>query len=90
MLAATKFAIRELDYRASAGIEVQLLWQEHGDHTWVRVRDARSEETFMFSVPPGDAPEAFRHPFAYAPAAEARGAAPPHAPPSHLLERSLA
>ena len=65
MLAAHAPA-RELACRKSAGIHVQLLWEEHGNRTWVRVRDARSMEAFAFPVPRRDALEAFHHPFAYA------------------------
>jgi hypothetical protein len=64
---ATDAQVRELDYRESAGLQVTLLWHAVGNRTWVRVRDARTDDVFAFGVAPGDALDAFHHPFAYAP-----------------------
>jgi len=56
---------RELDMRSANGIEVRLLW--HGaDIVSVAVFDATQDEDFEFVVEPGDALDAFNHPFAYA------------------------
>ena len=67
---------RELAYRESAGIQVTLLWQSLKNGIWVRVRDARTAEAFAFGVAPGDALDAFHHPFAYAPGPDVTAALP--------------
>ena len=71
-------AARELDARASHGVEVRLLWNPPTDGIAVEMIDGRSGEHFTFAVEPGDAMEAFRHPFAYA-------AAEPVTPPDSDL-----
>jgi hypothetical protein len=56
----------ELDYRASDGIEVWLLWRRTEGTVLVRIDDARSGEQLEFVVAGEHALDAFRHPFAYA------------------------
>ena len=62
--ATTWIGRRELDYRAGDGIEVRLLWnpKTNAVSVWVAEREG---STFEFEVPPGDALEAFHHPYAY-------------------------
>jgi hypothetical protein len=57
--------IRELDHRAGDGVDVRLLWSPESNRIVLRVIDWRSEEEFELAVPPADALDAFRHPFAY-------------------------
>lgn len=64
---ATEAEIRELDFRESAGLQVTLLWQAVGNRIWVRVHDVRTDDAFAFEAAPADVPDAFHHPFAYAP-----------------------
>jgi hypothetical protein len=58
--------IRELDHRTTDGIEVKLLWSAETDRIWIDVRDGLGGASFELEVDPGDALEAFRHPYAYA------------------------
>ena len=58
--------IRELDQRASQGIEVRLLWNAETKDVLVSVTE-RDGMGFEFQVPAPDALNAFRHPYAYAP-----------------------
>ncbi|HEY1590749.1 MAG TPA: hypothetical protein VGF81_03085 [Solirubrobacteraceae bacterium] len=69
MTTATDTDIRELDHRTTDGIEVKLLWSAESDRIWIDVQDNRAGRSFELEVDPGDALEAFRHPFAFAPAA---------------------
>ena len=55
---------RELARRISGGIEVALYWSPLDNSTTVEVWQATTEETFVVSVPPERALEAFYHPFA--------------------------
>ena len=57
---------RELSRRRAGTIEVVLLWYPITNEVEVRVHDSASTERFEFRVPPGDAMDAFRHPYAYA------------------------
>jgi hypothetical protein len=57
---------KELDFRASNGIEVSLLWSKPTNRVTVSVNDTNSGETFQVDVEPQDALDAFRHPYAYA------------------------
>jgi hypothetical protein len=57
---------RELAQRQSGGVEVLLLWQPHVDRVEVSVRDASTGAELLIEVAPGDAIEAFYHPYAYA------------------------
>jgi hypothetical protein len=60
-------ALRELDHRASDGIDVRLLWRPHDDRVLVAVADAKTGEAFTLEVGPGQrALDVFHHPFAYA------------------------
>jgi hypothetical protein len=60
-------ALRELDHRASDGIDVRLLWRPHDDRVLVAVSDAKTGEAFTIEVGPDQrALDVFHHPFAYA------------------------
>ena len=60
-------ATRELDHRATDGVEVTLLWYPSNDVVSVRVDDARAGETFELVLGEGDRPlDVFQHPYAYA------------------------
>jgi hypothetical protein len=56
----------ELDYRASAGLEVALLWSRSASKLVVSVVDTMTGERFELPVGRDEALEAFNHPFAYA------------------------
>ena len=56
----------ELAHRASAGIDVSLLWNRFTNRVRVRVFDARFNEGFELDVDGRSALDAYRHPFAYA------------------------
>lgn len=58
--------IRELDRRASDGIEVRLLWNSDTNGVSVAVEDERSGESFELPVDGADARAAFLHPYAFA------------------------
>jgi hypothetical protein len=59
--------LRELDHRASDGIDVRLLWRPHDDRVLVAVSDAKTGEAFTLEVGPDQrAIDVFQHPFAYA------------------------
>jgi len=60
---------RELDRRASDGLEVALLWNPQTNRLTIEVYDDVAEQMFEFDVPPECADDAFRHPCAYAPTA---------------------
>jgi len=66
MWTTTDISIRELDHRSGDGIDVTLLWYPDTSRVSVAVVDVRSGEAFELTVPPADALEAFRHPYAYA------------------------
>lgn len=58
---------RELDYRASNGVEVALLWHPATDHVSVTVHDATTGESFELVLADDDrALDVFEHPNAYA------------------------
>jgi hypothetical protein len=57
---------RELAQRRTGSVEVLLLWHPISNKVELRIHDTSSEEDFGFRVPPGEAMEAFRHPYAYA------------------------
>ena len=61
----SRIAIRELDHRASDGIEVRLLWNEDTEDVLVSVAEQHGVR-FEFQVSPSDALDAFHHPYAYA------------------------
>ena len=57
--------LRELDRRTCDGIDVSLWWDPRTRGVSVAVTDTRQGESFEFGVEPGDALEAFWHPYAY-------------------------
>jgi len=57
---------RELDVRASDGVEVRLLWRSWCDRLAVEVTNSRRDERFLLAAQAGDALDAFNHPFGYA------------------------
>jgi hypothetical protein len=60
--------LRELDHRASDGIDVRLLWRPADDRALVSVADAKTGESFTIEVGAHQrALDVFHHPFAYAP-----------------------
>ena len=59
--------VRELDRRASDGIDVRLLWHPHTNSVTLAVHDERAGHDLVFEVDPAEALRAFRHPYAYAP-----------------------
>jgi hypothetical protein len=65
MNTASEIACRELDHRSNNGIDVRLLWNSQTNRVWVAVKDERRGEAFELAVRPGDALDAFRHPYAY-------------------------
>jgi hypothetical protein len=58
--------IRELDRRRSDGIDIRLLWSQLDDRIVLVVCDSKTCEAFSIEVHPGDAFEAFHHPYSYA------------------------
>ena len=68
MTTHTTAELRELDHRASDGIDVRLLWRPSDDRALVAVSDAKTGEAFTIEVGAGQrALDVFHHPFAYAP-----------------------
>jgi hypothetical protein len=57
---------RELAQRLSGAVEVLLLWHPEIDRVEVSVRDLTTGAGFQIEVAPGDAIDAFYHPYAYA------------------------
>ena len=66
MAIAAHTDIRELDHRANDRIDVKLLWSARTNRVWIDVHDGRGGPSFELDIDPGDALEAFRHPYAYA------------------------
>jgi hypothetical protein len=56
---------RELAHRVSDGVEVALLWRRADDGIVVTVTDRCSGAALEVDVPPAEALDAFRHPYAY-------------------------
>ena len=56
----------EIHRRASAGLEVSLLWSRSASKLVVSVADTLTGESFELPVEREEALEAFNHPFAYA------------------------
>ena len=71
-MAASTTTRHELAHRANDGIEVWLYWERVGDTLTLELYDARDEEYFQLEVPRDRAMDAFRHPFVYVAAAQAR------------------
>lgn len=59
-------ATRELAQRLSGTAEVLLLWDPEIDRVELSVSDPATGEGFHVEVAPGNAMEAFHHPYAYA------------------------
>jgi hypothetical protein len=58
---------RELAKRRTGSVEVLLLWHPISNRVEFRIHDtSKEEEDFGFRVPPGEAMEAFLHPYACA------------------------
>jgi hypothetical protein len=57
---------RELAYRASDGIEIQLLWRQDTDELLVSVSDERSGAYFELAARRDQALDVFNHPYAHA------------------------
>lgn len=57
---------RELDFRASDGLEVTLLWNPETHQLLVSVVDTKSGDDFEIEVSSTEAMDAFNHPYAYA------------------------
>jgi hypothetical protein len=57
---------RELAQRLSGSVEILLLWQPGAGGVELSVRDLVTGAGFHFEVEPGDAIDAFYHPYAYA------------------------
>jgi hypothetical protein len=57
----------ELDTRHDARYTVSLEWDRNTGETQIVVGDRGTSSVLVFPVPGGNAGEAFRHPFRYAP-----------------------
>ena len=57
---------KELARRLSGADEILLLWNPRDGHVEVSVRDVATGVGFDVEVAPGNALDAFHHPFAYA------------------------
>jgi hypothetical protein len=58
---------RELAQRRSGTAEVLLLWHPEIDQVAISLYDSATDDGFHVEVAPGDALDAFYHPYAYAP-----------------------
>ena len=58
---------RELAQRQTGSVEVRLLWDPEADRVEVSLHDSATDAGFHVDVAPGDALDAFYHPYAYAP-----------------------
>ena len=58
----------ELAHRSTNGIEVSLFWSKPGNRITIELVDTRIDERLEFEVANDKALDAFRHPYAYAPA----------------------
>ncbi len=57
---------RELAQRMSGTVEVLLFWHSESDRVELAVRDLATGASFHIDVAPGNAIDAFYHPYAYA------------------------
>jgi hypothetical protein len=57
---------RELAQRRSGGVDIRLLWHPETDRVELSVRDVATGSGFQIEVEPGNAIDAFYHPYAYA------------------------
>ena len=62
----TRAPTRELAQRLTGGDEVLLLWHPESDRVELAVRNLATGAGCQIEVAPGDAIDAFYHPFAYA------------------------
>ena len=62
---------RELAQRRSGMVEVLLLWHPKSDRVELAVRDLATDASFHLDIAPGNAVDAFYHPYAYAARREA-------------------
>jgi hypothetical protein len=58
---------RELAQRRSGTVEILLLWHAEIDRVEISLHDSSTGAGFYVDVPPGNALDAFYHPYAYAP-----------------------
>ena len=58
----------ELAHRSTDGIEVALFWSKPSNRITIELVDTRIDERLEFEVATDKALDAFRHPYAYAPA----------------------
>lgn len=61
----TSSPARELAQRLNGSDEVLLLWHPESDRVELRVRDLATDASFHLEVAPGNAIDAFHHPYAY-------------------------
>ena len=59
-------SLKELDFRASDGLEVALLWQADDERLIVEVVDTKLGDAFRLEIAASEALDAFQHPYAYA------------------------
>ena len=58
----------ELAHRSTDGIDVSLFWSKPSNRITIELVDTRIDERLEFEVANDKALDAFRHPYAYAPA----------------------
>jgi hypothetical protein len=63
--AVTCAARHELASRVSGGLEITLFWDGRDNSISIDIRNASTDETTSFRVPPERALDAFHHPFAH-------------------------
>lgn len=68
--AADACATRELAQRRCGSVEVRLLWHPEGDWLELSVRDLAGGTGFGVVVTPGNALDAFYHPYVYGPGSD--------------------
>ena len=61
----TRAARHELARRVNGNLEITLFWDTRDNSTTVDVHHAATGQTVSFRVPPGQALDAFNHPFAH-------------------------
>ena len=66
VLAPTRGRRRELDHRTGSDIDVTLFWHADNSLTLLLV-EVPTGVVFEFGIEPGDALDAFNHPYAYLP-----------------------
>jgi hypothetical protein len=67
-MTATTTQRSELAHRSTDGIEVSLFWSKPINRVTIELVDNRIDERLEFEVAHDKALDAFRHPYAYAPA----------------------